>query len=173
MVSVTRRANLPCRAGERASARNERKGAGDEVSAMNRTRAAELSEQYVNGWTRQNVSKILAPLSADPVIVECDGTTFSGRDAVNRWFTAWHAAPAHGRVIDWTLLELFIDEASRGATVEWRFRRSCYGEMSSFFGAFTRSAEGVSIDFDASRCFGCGLCVSTCPSGAITFVARS
>ena len=60
---------------------------------MNRTRAAELSEQYVNGWTRQNVSKILAPLSADPVIVECDGTTFSGRDAVNRWFTDWHAPP--------------------------------------------------------------------------------
>lgn len=60
---------------------------------MDRTRAAELIEQYVDRWTRQDVGKVLAPLSADPVIVECDGTMFSGRDAVNRWFTDWHAAP--------------------------------------------------------------------------------
>ncbi len=50
-----------------------------------------------------------------------------------------------------------VSERSKGCTV-------C--ENRCHFGA--RKIKDGSIEFDKSRCFGCGLCVSTCPTGAIT-----
>jgi electron transport complex protein RnfB len=33
--------------------------------------------------------------------------------------------------------------------------------------------DGTCVSLDASRCIGCGLCVSTCPSGALTLVRKT
>jgi len=40
------------------------------------------------------------------------------------------------------------------------------------FNAFSRDPDNNTIRFDADRCYGCGVCVSTCPVGAIGFVER-
>ncbi len=109
---------------------------------MTRELTMNLIRSYMTAWVQQDRERLLSVLCADVVIIECDGTTYTGIDQVRRWFSAWHAAPVNGTVTQWDAHRILADVAQDAAAVEWFFSCVCHGEASSFHGAsFVRFVE--------------------------------
>lgn len=86
--------------------------------AMN---SRKLIEQYIEGWKRGDVAKIIKPLSDDCVIIESHGSTYRGVEKVKEWVAHWKDS---GSAVDWwditslySLKNVVVFEWSFGCTV--------------------------------------------------------
>ena|SRR3990170_976447 len=78
-----------------------------------------LIEQYVEGWKKNNLEKILDCLSKDCVIIESHGPTYRGKEAVGKWFKYW--LKEKGRVLKWEIEEIYFLKNQNIAFFEWLF----------------------------------------------------
>jgi len=86
---------------------------------------------YVGGWKAADVGRVLDTLRPDCVVVESHGTTYRGKEQVERWIESWFA---EGNKIDqWDVTSLL--ETGEACAFEWVFSCTVKGEQHSFEGA--------------------------------------
>ena len=84
---------------------------------MNRQKAYELINAYVEGWKINNPAQIIATLAPNCVIVESHGPTYRGIDTVQQWVESWIA---EGSTVDrWDITSFHYVEGI--AVFEWSF----------------------------------------------------
>jgi uncharacterized protein (TIGR02246 family) len=90
---------------------------------MNKKEAETLIDAYVDGWRKNDGSKILATLAPDCVIVESHGPTYRGIETVRKWVERWIAEGS--RVDRWDITSFrFTDDV---AVFEWGFECTAGG----------------------------------------------
>ena len=94
---------------------------------MNRQQASDLICTYFRAWEEQDLDLALSVLAAEIVIVENDGSLYSGVEEIKAWFADWHAPPDSGRVLRWRIFRILFDEAALQGAVDWEFECSFEG----------------------------------------------
>jgi ketosteroid isomerase-like protein len=86
---------------------------------MNRQKAYELVNAYVEGWKNDDPAQIVDTLASDCVVVESHGPTYRGLEIAARWIESWLGA---GNTVDrWDVTSLCFDEVEQTAAFEWVF----------------------------------------------------
>jgi ketosteroid isomerase-like protein len=107
---------------------------------VDRQRAYQLVQQYVDGWKTNDLPAILDSLSPTCLIVESHGPTYRGIEHIRRWAGAWFA---QGRVDRWDITSFVF--AGGSAAFEWRFECTVEGVHYAFDGASVARFSGDRI----------------------------
>jgi uncharacterized protein (TIGR02246 family) len=101
--------------------------------------ASRLIRSYVEGWKAADSRRILDTLQPDCVVVESHGTTYRGREQVERWIESWLA---EGNTVDrWDITSLLA--LNDACAFEWVFSCTVARTRHSFEGAsFARLNAG-------------------------------
>lgn len=98
---------------------------------------------YVDAWSRHDVSAVLATLTGDCVVIECNGPVYRGHARIEQWMRSW--LDAGGSVDDWTI----TSSAAVGDTLvaEWTFSCTWKGAATTFDGATVARLEEHKIAY--------------------------
>lgn len=102
---------------------------------MNRQQASDLICTYFRAWEQQDLDLALSVLDPEIMIVENDGSVYSGLAEIKAWYLDWHAPPNSGRVHRWQIFRILFDEQARQAAVDWEFECAFEGRDYVFPGA--------------------------------------
>jgi ketosteroid isomerase-like protein len=103
--------------------------------------ARQLVLDYVEGWKDADAGRVLETLRPDCVVVESHGTTYRGKEQVERWIESWFA---EGNMIDQWDVTSFI-AAKNACAFEWVFSCTIEGVRHSFEGASLALLEAGTI----------------------------
>ncbi|HVR78694.1 MAG TPA: nuclear transport factor 2 family protein [Acidimicrobiia bacterium] len=93
--------------------------------------ARQLVLDYVGGWKDADAGRVLETLRPDCVVVESHGTTYRGKEQVERWIESWFA---EGNLIDqWDVTSFHATK--HACAFEWVFSCTIKGVERSFEGA--------------------------------------
>ena len=65
-----------------------------------------LTQQYINGWKRNDLSMILSCLTENCMVIESHGPTYHGIADIERWFKFW--LEAKSKVTKWDIASFFL-----------------------------------------------------------------
>jgi hypothetical protein len=86
---------------------------------MDRQKAYDLINAYIEGWKINDPAQIIATLAPDCVIIESHGPTYRGLDVATRWIESWLGG---GNTVDrWDIASFCFDEVEQVAIFEWGF----------------------------------------------------
>ena len=103
--------------------------------------ARQLVLDYVGGWKDADAGRVLETLRPDCVVVESHGTTYRGKEQVERWIETWFG---EGNMIDQWDVTSFI-AAKHACAFEWVFSCTINGVRHSFEGASLALLEAGAI----------------------------
>lgn len=98
---------------------------------------------YIGAWGRHDVAAVLATLTGDCVVIECNGPVYRGHLRVEQWMRAW--LDAGGSVEDWTITSSAA--AGHSLAAEWTFSCTWRGESTTFEGATIARLEAGKIAY--------------------------
>lgn len=107
--------------------------------------AQRLILTYVDGWKKNRIEKILAPLTKDCVIVESHGPTYHGASQIKKWVLFW--IKEKGRVLHWDITSFYFLEKERIAFFEWDFACRVRGKDHKLFGISIVKFRNEKISF--------------------------
>ena len=93
--------------------------------------ARQLVLDYVGGWKDADAGRVVETLRPDCVVVESHGTTYRGKEKVERWIESWFAV---GNVIDQWEVTSFL-ATKHACAFEWVFSYTIKDVQHSFEGA--------------------------------------
>jgi len=93
--------------------------------------AESLVHEYIAGWRRHDRAHIGAVIAESCTVIESDGATYSGREAILQWMDRWISSGS--KVEAWDITNLVADASA--ACAEWQFTCVCCGNRTSFAGA--------------------------------------
>src|SRR3989344_5459582 len=97
---------------------------------MSEERARELVEIYIEGWRKNDKTKILKPLATHCFITESHGPTYRGVKLIEKWIDEWYQT---GTVKKWDIDSFFFTKDT--AFFEWSFTCMIGGKTDSIDGA--------------------------------------
>lgn len=100
---------------------------------MNRATAEQLIYRYFNSWLQQDLDQFKTILHTEVVIKECNGPIYKGKNAAEMWFSSWNRN--NNRVLQWDISNLFYEDKSNQAAIEWLFKCRFDEEEYSFYGS--------------------------------------